>query len=646
MMSRSSSGWSARHTYDPATGLFYHGWDESKEQAWANKTTGTSPNFWSRAIGWYAMALVDALDYFPADHPARPEIIAMLQKVCAGVVRYQDADSGLWYQVTDQGDRPGNYLEATGSSMFVYALAKGINHGYLSRDYLPVLLKGYAGLVSRLVKVDGKGAATLTQCCSVSGTRLRARRNFCLLRRRARRGQRSQRDRALHPRGSWKCSACSACRSRRPSRRRWNRPRRPRRRSTPLRRSGPGCPPFWRASRRRCFPPGNFRSRTTARWRTGRRTAPRPSRRRSPPVTRRAAGTSRWRPRAFFSPAPSTCWQRRSSRRRRLDAPVPHRSGPLPARRVYTRWEGVECYNYSPLIYAFEQENIAVTGDGTLDGAASDANWWAWTQRGPDAGSRPRPTRAALNQLGDQGVPVAQRQLRRGPFPAPQFHPAVPLPQRPDRRRAHPPVADVGGQSRALHQRHRARRRHRLHRPEQRRLRPGVVPRRADRELPVHHRRRLHRDQIRAQRRRPPRGRAVGEPRHPPLHHEGWPRRRGHRQRDVRRLPQRLRGGLRDGQPAPRPRTADQIQRPPRGRHRKRLHAPRRGRAGRRGDADGRFRLRGGRRGALPSGAAQRGPRGHHQPRQPARHVGQGLCRLGDRRRAFCRLHVPRGAVG
>ena len=157
------------HTYDPATGLFYHGWDESKAQTWANKTTGTSPNFWSRAIGWYAMALVDTLDYFPADHPARPEIIAMLQKVCAGVARYQDAGSGLWYQVTDQGGRQGNYLEATGSSMFVYTLAKGINHGYLSRDYLPVLLKGYAGLVEKLVKVDKTGQVTLTQCCSTAG---------------------------------------------------------------------------------------------------------------------------------------------------------------------------------------------------------------------------------------------------------------------------------------------------------------------------------------------------------------------------------------------------------------------------------------------------------------------------------------------
>ena len=159
----------AVHTYDPATGLFYHGWDESKEQPWANRATGTSSNFWGRAIGWYAMALVDVLDYFPTNHPARPEIIATFQKLCSGVVKYQDPKTGLWYQVVDQGDRKGNYLEATVSSMFVYAMAKGVNHGYLSRDYVPVIEKGYQGIIGNLIKNDGNGKWSLTQCCSVAG---------------------------------------------------------------------------------------------------------------------------------------------------------------------------------------------------------------------------------------------------------------------------------------------------------------------------------------------------------------------------------------------------------------------------------------------------------------------------------------------
>jgi unsaturated rhamnogalacturonyl hydrolase len=159
----------AAHTYDPATGLFYHGWDESKKQSWANKTTGTSSNFWGRAIGWYAMALVDVLDFFPTNHPARAEIIATFQKLCAGVVKYQDAKTGLWWQVMDQGERKGNYLEASASAMFVYALAKGVNHDYLSREYATAAIKGYNGIIKNLIKDDRGGRWSLTQCCSVAG---------------------------------------------------------------------------------------------------------------------------------------------------------------------------------------------------------------------------------------------------------------------------------------------------------------------------------------------------------------------------------------------------------------------------------------------------------------------------------------------
>ena len=159
----------ANHTYDPATGLFYHGWDEKKQQGWANKITGTSSNFWGRAMGWYGMALVDVLDYFPTNHPARPEIITTLRTLCAGVVKCQDPQSGLWYQVVDQGKRPGNYLEASCSGMFVYTLAKGVNRGYLPHDFESAARRGYRGLVEKLVRNDGPGRISLTQCCAVAG---------------------------------------------------------------------------------------------------------------------------------------------------------------------------------------------------------------------------------------------------------------------------------------------------------------------------------------------------------------------------------------------------------------------------------------------------------------------------------------------
>lgn len=159
----------AAHTYDPVSGLYYHAWDEKHDQPWANKATGTSSNFWGRAIGWYAMALVDVLDFFPTNHPARPKLIATFEKLCGGVVKYQDPKTGLWYQVLDQGDRPGNYLEATASSMFIYAMAKGANRGYLSPIYRPVIEKGYRGIVKHLIQYDGNERWSLTHCCSVAG---------------------------------------------------------------------------------------------------------------------------------------------------------------------------------------------------------------------------------------------------------------------------------------------------------------------------------------------------------------------------------------------------------------------------------------------------------------------------------------------
>jgi unsaturated rhamnogalacturonyl hydrolase len=157
------------HTYDSKCGLNYHGWDAAKIQPWANPATGCSSNFWGRAIGWYAMALMDTLDFFPTNHPARKEIISTFQKLCAGIVKYQDAKTGLWWQVMDQGDRKGNYLEATASAMFVYALAKGVNKNYLPPDDAPFAEKGFNGLVKNLIKDDGDGKWSLTQCCSVAG---------------------------------------------------------------------------------------------------------------------------------------------------------------------------------------------------------------------------------------------------------------------------------------------------------------------------------------------------------------------------------------------------------------------------------------------------------------------------------------------
>jgi unsaturated rhamnogalacturonyl hydrolase len=159
----------AEHTYDPNVGLFYHGWDESKKMAWANPITGTSPCFWGRAIGWFAMAMVDVLDYLPKDHPARPAMLALLQKTAEGIVKYQDPKTGVWWQVTDQANRANNYLEASSSCMFVYTLAKAVNHGYLPASYIPAIRTGYQGIIQQFISTNPDGTISLNRICKVAG---------------------------------------------------------------------------------------------------------------------------------------------------------------------------------------------------------------------------------------------------------------------------------------------------------------------------------------------------------------------------------------------------------------------------------------------------------------------------------------------
>jgi unsaturated rhamnogalacturonyl hydrolase len=158
-----------KHARDEKTGLLYHGWDESRQQRWANPETGQSPNFWGRAMGWYAMALVDVLDFLPADHPKRPEVIAILQRLAMAITNFQDAKTGLWYQVLDKGGKEENYLESSASCMFVYALAKAVKKGYIDSNFLNVAKKGYEGILKNFIEVDKDGLVQIHQACSVAG---------------------------------------------------------------------------------------------------------------------------------------------------------------------------------------------------------------------------------------------------------------------------------------------------------------------------------------------------------------------------------------------------------------------------------------------------------------------------------------------
>ncbi len=155
--------------YDETTGLPRHGWDASREQAWSDKDTGLSPNHWTRALGWYAMAMVDVLEIVPEQHPKTAWLQARFQKFIDATVKYQHV-SGNWYQVTDLGHREENYLEASGTAMITYAIAKGAKLGFLPSDYLHFAEKGFAGMIDQMISVDpNTNIISLDNTCRVAG---------------------------------------------------------------------------------------------------------------------------------------------------------------------------------------------------------------------------------------------------------------------------------------------------------------------------------------------------------------------------------------------------------------------------------------------------------------------------------------------
>jgi unsaturated rhamnogalacturonyl hydrolase len=157
-----------KHARNAKTGLLYHGYDESRQQKWADKKTGLSPHVWARAMGWYGMGLVDALEWFPKNNKKRSYLIGILNRFAVAVTRYQDAKSGLWWDIMDLPGKEKNYLEASASSMFVYALAKGVRLGYLPKKYLTAAQKGYEGIIKEFIKTEN-GQVNLHGTVSVSG---------------------------------------------------------------------------------------------------------------------------------------------------------------------------------------------------------------------------------------------------------------------------------------------------------------------------------------------------------------------------------------------------------------------------------------------------------------------------------------------
>ena len=394
-----------QHAYDPKTGLHYHAWDEKRAQDWADKKTGTSPNFWGRAEGWYAMALVDCLDFFPPTHPEVEHINEILRRVADGIVRWQDRKTGVWWQVMDQPDRQGNYLEATSTSMFVYTLAKGINRGYLSREkYLPALRRGYEGLIREFIRPDGTDRISLTRCCEVAGL------GYTTSKGRPRDGsfdyyisepiidndlkgvgpfimagielqQLLSTDEAPFTVRGWVDYEKVLARI-----------------------QAPTFPD-------RDFPITDFGAKAGADSSAAIRAAI--------DACHQAGGGRVVVPRGeWFTGAIHL----KSNVNLHVSdgATLKFSTNPADYPIVFTRWEGVELMNYSPLIYAFEQENIAVTGKGTLDGQASLENWWSWNRKG-DKPQKQKAARDRLIQLAEANTPVSERVFGDGHYLRPNF---------------------------------------------------------------------------------------------------------------------------------------------------------------------------------------------------------------------------------
>jgi unsaturated rhamnogalacturonyl hydrolase len=142
--------------YNSTSKLLVHAWDETKKAAWADPTTGLSPSIWSRGMGWYFVGMVDVLKYLPKTHPQFSAMLSILGNIAEGIKNAQDPTTGLWYEVTDKPSLTGNFLESSGSGLFIYALKTAIDYGFIDKSYLAVAQKGWTGFKTQLT-LDAQG---------------------------------------------------------------------------------------------------------------------------------------------------------------------------------------------------------------------------------------------------------------------------------------------------------------------------------------------------------------------------------------------------------------------------------------------------------------------------------------------------------
>jgi unsaturated rhamnogalacturonyl hydrolase len=158
-----------KNLYDEKTGLYYHGWDETRKMKWADSVTGRSPNFWGRSIGWLIMSMTEVLQSYPKDCKEYDEILNMYKNLAESLLKYQDPKTKLWFQIIDKGNKKGNYIETSASLMFIYSFIKGYNTKLLDKKYYEIAKESYELLKREFIKKDENGNLFLQNVVSVGG---------------------------------------------------------------------------------------------------------------------------------------------------------------------------------------------------------------------------------------------------------------------------------------------------------------------------------------------------------------------------------------------------------------------------------------------------------------------------------------------
>lgn len=151
---------------DPKKGLYFHGYDASKTAFWADPQTGCSQNFWLRSLGWFSVALADLLEIIPKEQQGN--LPAIFRELMENIAPYADSETGMFYQVPDQGSREGNYLETSGTSMIAYAMLKGSRLGYLPEGFAAQGKKAFDGTMEKYLSFRD-GELQLGGICLVAG---------------------------------------------------------------------------------------------------------------------------------------------------------------------------------------------------------------------------------------------------------------------------------------------------------------------------------------------------------------------------------------------------------------------------------------------------------------------------------------------